>query len=216
MSELLLRLIHKRSTKPGILAKENFMCSDDSTFLLHYSILQDMLDCSLIIINIFISFYLSRFSFYINTFFILKFIIKNLIKNSRKIQLELNIKSVAYSSQGSHTSQLDFCYQLVDGSMTGLYDQHYALSSPIMPTVIIRSTTSQLSSYPIVLCGWVDHFPDLIHIYNSGSQVGVHPFSSFYYDVYHFTFPGCPFILIINNTKFCVIRTSVLSFPRDL
>ena len=28
-------------------------------------------------------------------------------------------KTVAYSSQGSHTSQLDFCNWLTDGSMTG-------------------------------------------------------------------------------------------------
>ena len=28
-------------------------------------------------------------------------------------------KSVAYSSQGSHTSQLDFCNCLADGSTTG-------------------------------------------------------------------------------------------------
>ena len=29
------------------------------------------------------------------------------------------IKSVAYSSQGSHTGQLDFCSWLADGSTTG-------------------------------------------------------------------------------------------------
>ena len=37
-----------------------------------------------------------------------------------------NTKSVAYSSQGSHTSQLDFCNRLADGSMT---DNVIALSS---------------------------------------------------------------------------------------
>ena len=30
-----------------------------------------------------------------------------------------NNKSVAYSSQGSHTGQLDFCNWLADGSTTG-------------------------------------------------------------------------------------------------
>ena len=32
---------------------------------------------------------------------------------------ELKIKYVAYSSQGSHTGQLDFCIWLADGSKTG-------------------------------------------------------------------------------------------------
>ena len=32
---------------------------------------------------------------------------------------KLKIKSVAYSSQGSHTDQLDFCNWLADGSTTG-------------------------------------------------------------------------------------------------
>ena len=31
---------------------------------------------------------------------------------------KIQIKSVAYSSQGSHVSQLDFCNWLVDDSMT--------------------------------------------------------------------------------------------------
>ena len=34
-------------------------------------------------------------------------------------KLKLKIKSVAYSSQGSHTGQLDFCNWLADGSTTG-------------------------------------------------------------------------------------------------
>ena len=43
--------------------------------------------------------------------------------NSKKarimIKLKIKIKSVAYSSQGSHNGQLDFCNWLVDGSTTG-------------------------------------------------------------------------------------------------
>ena len=35
------------------------------------------------------------------------------------IIIKLKIKSVAYSSQGSHISQLDFCNCLADGSTTG-------------------------------------------------------------------------------------------------
>ena len=41
---------------------------------------------------------------------------------SQTDKIKKNIKSVAYSSQGSHTGQLDFCNWLVDGSMTGYYD----------------------------------------------------------------------------------------------
>ena len=37
----------------------------------------------------------------------------------RDRQDKLKIKSVAYSSQGSHTGQLDFCNWLADGSTTG-------------------------------------------------------------------------------------------------
>ena len=33
--------------------------------------------------------------------------------------IKFKIKSVAYSSQGSHTGQLDFCNWLADGSTTG-------------------------------------------------------------------------------------------------
>jgi len=33
--------------------------------------------------------------------------------------LNKKVKSVAYSPQGSHTGQLDFCYLLADGSTTG-------------------------------------------------------------------------------------------------
>ena len=33
--------------------------------------------------------------------------------------IKIKIKSVAYSSQGSHTGQLDFCNWLADGSATG-------------------------------------------------------------------------------------------------
>ena len=36
-----------------------------------------------------------------------------------EITLIKKIKSVAYSSQGSHTGQLDFCNWLADGSTTG-------------------------------------------------------------------------------------------------
>ena len=36
-----------------------------------------------------------------------------------KNSLLKKIKSVAYSSQGSHTGQLDFCNWLADGSTTG-------------------------------------------------------------------------------------------------
>ena len=35
------------------------------------------------------------------------------------IIIKLKIKFVAYSSQGSHTGQLDFCNWLADCSMTG-------------------------------------------------------------------------------------------------
>ena len=35
------------------------------------------------------------------------------------IKLKIKIKSVAYSSQGSHTGQLDFCNWLADSSTTG-------------------------------------------------------------------------------------------------
>ena len=35
------------------------------------------------------------------------------------IIVKLQITCVAYSSQGSHTDQLDFCKWLVDGSTTG-------------------------------------------------------------------------------------------------
>ena len=35
------------------------------------------------------------------------------------IIVKLKIKSVAYSSQWSHTGQLDFCNWLADGSTTG-------------------------------------------------------------------------------------------------
>ena len=35
------------------------------------------------------------------------------------IKFKLNIKSVAYSSQGTQTGQLDFCNSLADGSTTG-------------------------------------------------------------------------------------------------
>ena len=45
-----------------------------------------------------------------------------LFTNGRQLdnitQIKL-IKSVAFSSQGSHTGQLDFCNQLVDSSTTG-------------------------------------------------------------------------------------------------
>ena len=34
----------------------------------------------------------------------------------------IKIKSVAYSSQGNHTGQLDFCNWLADGSTTDLQD----------------------------------------------------------------------------------------------
>ena len=61
------------------------------------------------------------------------------------------IKSVAYSSQGSHIDQLNYCNWLADGTTTGWSDYHYAPSSLIMSTFLIRSATSQSSSYPIVL-----------------------------------------------------------------
>ena len=35
------------------------------------------------------------------------------------IPIKIKIKSVAYSSQGSHTGLLDFCNWLADGSTTG-------------------------------------------------------------------------------------------------
>ena len=44
-------------------------------------------------------------------------------------QYKLEIKSVDYSSQGSHTDQLDFCIWLADDSTEGECDQHYTLSS---------------------------------------------------------------------------------------
>ena len=51
-------------------------------------------------------------------------IIKNLPKGIHKFtwqltELNLKIKSVAYSSQGSHTGQLDFCNWLADSSTMG-------------------------------------------------------------------------------------------------
>ena len=58
---------------------------------------------------------------------------------------------MTYSSQGSHTGQLDFGNWLADGSTTGYCDKHYAPPSLIMSTFLIRSATSQPSSYPIVL-----------------------------------------------------------------
>ena len=57
---------------------------------------------------------------------------------------------MTYSSQWSHTGQLDFCNWLADGSATG-YDYHYVPSSLVISIFLIRSATSQSSSYPIVL-----------------------------------------------------------------
>ena len=39
--------------------------------------------------------------------------------NNNNNNLKNKNKSVAYSSQGSHTGQLDFCNWLADGSTTG-------------------------------------------------------------------------------------------------
>ena len=58
---------------------------------------------------------------------------------------------MAYSSQGSHTGRPDFCNWPADGSTTGQCDLHYAPSSLIMSTFLIRSATSPSSSYLIVL-----------------------------------------------------------------
>ena len=62
------------------------------------------------------------------------------------------ITSVAYSSKRSHTGQLNFSNWLADGSTTGC-DLYYAPPSLSMSTFLIRSTTSQSSSYPVVLTG---------------------------------------------------------------
>ena len=54
---------------------------------------------------------------------------------------------MGYSSQGSHTGQLDSSNWLADDSTTG----HYAPPSLIMSIFLIRNETSQSSSHPIVL-----------------------------------------------------------------
>ena len=43
----------------------------------------------------------------------------NWIKEDVLDIIKIKIKSVAYSSQGSHIGQLDFCNLLADGSTTG-------------------------------------------------------------------------------------------------
>ena len=44
----------------------------------------------------------------------------SILGSDLKFPLEIKkIKSVAYSSQGSHTGQLDFCNWLADSSTTG-------------------------------------------------------------------------------------------------
>ena len=50
---------------------------------------------------------------------------------------------MAYSSQGSHTGQLDF--------YNGLPDYYYASSNILMLNFLIRFDSSQSSSYPVVL-----------------------------------------------------------------
>ena len=46
----------------------------------------------------------------------------DILGDSRMYVVILKIKSVAYSSQGDHIGQLDFCNRLADGSMTGSCD----------------------------------------------------------------------------------------------